>query len=313
MRNSVTLSTMHGCPPDEIERIARYMLEERKLHTMVKMNPTLLGKEGVLDILHTSLGFTDIDIPDSVFEHDLAYPKALELIRSLQGVAAGSEPGLRRQAEQHAGHGQSQEGDARRRDVHVGPCALPGHHEPVQQAGARVQREPARLLLCWRGRAEHRHHPDVRRGARHRLLRPAETGRLCSLRPVADEPGGRDGSGGRGEPGRVLGEQAGEREGGRGHALVDHRYKKEDFPYGLPKIKDAGVVRLRPAPCMARCAVCQDVPEYAWRSRRATTTRRWKSSWRAIRCPASPAMSATTCARPAARGTTTRRPSPSAR
>ncbi len=45
MVNSVTLSTMHGCPPDEIERIARYMLEERKLHTIVKMNPTLLGKE----------------------------------------------------------------------------------------------------------------------------------------------------------------------------------------------------------------------------------------------------------------------------
>ncbi len=52
MVTSMTLSTMHGCPPDEIERIARYMLEERKLHTIVKMNPTLLGKDEVLDILH---------------------------------------------------------------------------------------------------------------------------------------------------------------------------------------------------------------------------------------------------------------------
>ena len=41
--NSVTLSTMHGCPPDEIERIARYMIEDRGLHTTVKLNPTLLG------------------------------------------------------------------------------------------------------------------------------------------------------------------------------------------------------------------------------------------------------------------------------
>jgi len=52
LTDSVTLSTMHGCPPDEIERIARYTLEERGLHTIVKMNPTLLGKERVLDILN---------------------------------------------------------------------------------------------------------------------------------------------------------------------------------------------------------------------------------------------------------------------
>ncbi len=52
LTNNVTLSTMHGCPPDEIERIARYMMEERGLHTTVKLNPTLLGKERVLEILH---------------------------------------------------------------------------------------------------------------------------------------------------------------------------------------------------------------------------------------------------------------------
>ena len=86
--NSVTLSTMHGCPPDEIERIARYCLEERGLHTVVKLNPTLLGKEAVLEILHESLGFTDIRIPDSVFDHDLQYERAVSLITSLKAVAA---------------------------------------------------------------------------------------------------------------------------------------------------------------------------------------------------------------------------------
>lgn len=39
----VTLSTMHGCPPHEIEAICRYMLEEKELNTFVKLNPTLLG------------------------------------------------------------------------------------------------------------------------------------------------------------------------------------------------------------------------------------------------------------------------------
>ncbi len=74
LTNSVTLSTMHGCPPDEIEAICRYMLEERELHTFVKLNPTLLGKETVMGILHDQLGFHEIHIPDSVFEHDLKYP-----------------------------------------------------------------------------------------------------------------------------------------------------------------------------------------------------------------------------------------------
>ena len=45
--DTVTLSTMHGCPPDEIERISQYLLEERGLHTSVKCNPTLLGAERV--------------------------------------------------------------------------------------------------------------------------------------------------------------------------------------------------------------------------------------------------------------------------
>ena len=40
---SVTVSTLHGCPPDEIERIASYLLEKKHLHTFVKCNPTILG------------------------------------------------------------------------------------------------------------------------------------------------------------------------------------------------------------------------------------------------------------------------------
>ena len=42
---SVTESTLHGCPPEEIERIATYLITEKDLHTFVKCNPTLLGYE----------------------------------------------------------------------------------------------------------------------------------------------------------------------------------------------------------------------------------------------------------------------------
>ena len=62
--NSVTLSTMHGCPPDEIERIARYCLEERGLHTVVKLNPDAArAARPCWAILHDDLGFREIDDP----------------------------------------------------------------------------------------------------------------------------------------------------------------------------------------------------------------------------------------------------------
>jgi len=44
---SITLSTMHGTPPQDIEAIIQYLISEKKLHTFVKMNPTLLGYEYV--------------------------------------------------------------------------------------------------------------------------------------------------------------------------------------------------------------------------------------------------------------------------
>ncbi|PKP54718.1 putative selenate reductase subunit YgfK, partial [Candidatus Atribacteria bacterium HGW-Atribacteria-1] len=34
---SATLSTMHGCPPKEIESICKYLMEEKRLHTFVKL------------------------------------------------------------------------------------------------------------------------------------------------------------------------------------------------------------------------------------------------------------------------------------
>ncbi len=80
--NNLTISTMHGCPPDEIEKIARYFIEERGYHTTIKLNPTLLGPERLRDILNNKLQF-EIDVPDLAFEHDLKYPDAINLINSL--------------------------------------------------------------------------------------------------------------------------------------------------------------------------------------------------------------------------------------
>jgi putative selenate reductase len=84
--DNITISTMHGCPPDEIEKIGRYFIEDRKLHTTIKLNPTLLGPEKLRNILNGELGF-DVEVPDIAFEHDLKYEAGLALIRSLHASA----------------------------------------------------------------------------------------------------------------------------------------------------------------------------------------------------------------------------------
>ena len=84
--DNLTLSTMHGCPPDEIERIARHFLEERRMHTCVKLNPTLLGPDAVRALVHSRLGYP-VTIPDEAFGHDLKFGEAVELIKSLQDAA----------------------------------------------------------------------------------------------------------------------------------------------------------------------------------------------------------------------------------
>ena len=85
--DNVTLSTMHGCPADEIEQIGRYLIEERGLHTTIKLNPTLLGAEELRRILNEQLHY-DVVVPDAAFEHDLEYADALGIIRRLQQSAA---------------------------------------------------------------------------------------------------------------------------------------------------------------------------------------------------------------------------------
>ncbi len=84
--HSVTLSTMHGCPPDEIEKIGRYLIEEKGFDTYIKLNPTLVGYDCARDILDR-LGWDEIILKRENFEHDLQFDQALSLIKNL-GAAA---------------------------------------------------------------------------------------------------------------------------------------------------------------------------------------------------------------------------------
>jgi len=85
--NSVTLSTMHGCPPNEIEAIAKYLIKEKGLHTYVKLNPTLLGYDFVNNTLN-KLGYNYIQLDKNSFDHDLQFQDAIPMINRLRSFAS---------------------------------------------------------------------------------------------------------------------------------------------------------------------------------------------------------------------------------
>jgi putative selenate reductase len=86
--NSITLSTLHGCPAGEIERIAAYLISEKKLHTIIKLNPTLLGYEFVRKTLD-DLGYR-LSFDDHHFREDLQFDDAVPMISRLLTLAAQS-------------------------------------------------------------------------------------------------------------------------------------------------------------------------------------------------------------------------------
>jgi putative selenate reductase len=89
--DSITESTLHGCPPDEIERIATHLITVKGLNTYIKCNPTLLGYEFARKTLD-SLGFGYIAFDDHHFVEDLQWEDAIPMMERL--IKLTSERGL---------------------------------------------------------------------------------------------------------------------------------------------------------------------------------------------------------------------------
>ncbi|MFQ5706935.1 MAG: 4Fe-4S dicluster domain-containing protein [bacterium] len=86
--NSVTLSTFHGCPGDEIEAIVEHLIREHGFHVIVKMNPTILGYDFVEQTLHRDLGYQDIELDPEAFDHDVSFDEAVAMMKRLEKFAA---------------------------------------------------------------------------------------------------------------------------------------------------------------------------------------------------------------------------------
>ncbi|WP_196605481.1 4Fe-4S dicluster domain-containing protein [Pectinatus haikarae] len=79
---SITVSTMHGCPAEEIEKIAEYLMAEKKLPVYIKLNPTLNGLAETKKIL-ADRGYAYIKLIESNFVNDLSQDDAEAMLRRL--------------------------------------------------------------------------------------------------------------------------------------------------------------------------------------------------------------------------------------
>jgi len=272
--DNITISTMHGCPPDEVEKIGRYFIEDRKLHTTIKLNPTLLGPRQLRNILNDELGF-EVEVPDLAFEHDLKYEAGLALIRSLQASAAkvGVEFNLK----------LTNTLETTNRDQN-----LPENEQMVYMSGRALH--PISIHLARRLQSEFNGELDISFSAGTDCLNVTEI-LACNMRPVTVcsdilKPGGY------GRLGQYLEEistrlaEAGadsiesfittqaqtedlepavlkNLEVYAAMVMAGEYYKKSNFPYeNIKTPRELTAFDCVKAPCVSTCPASQDIPAY---------------------------------------------------
>ncbi len=275
--DNVTISTMHGCPPDEVEKIGRYFVEERKLNTTIKLNPTLLGSEAVRDILNNKLEF-ETQVPDIAFEHDLKYPDAVALIRSLLQSAKKSGVTFNIKLTNTLETSNQEQN-------------LPKNEKMVYMSGRSLH--PISINLAARLQKEFEGALEISFSAGTDCFNIAEV-LACNLKPVTVcsdvlKPGGYGRLSQYLEEARkalqaagaiTLEEYARARSGnGESHiqaslknleayaksVITNEDYRKRRFPYDNIKTpKELKTFDCIHAPCMATCPVSQNIPAYMY-------------------------------------------------
>jgi len=277
MSDNVTISTMHGCPPDEVEKIGRYFVEERKLHTTIKLNPTLLGDEGVRGILNDKLGFKT-RVPGLAFDHDLKYPDGVSLIKSL--LVSAEKTGVEFNIKlTNTLETQNEEQD------------LPDNESMVYMSGRSLH--PISINLARRLQDEFQGDLDITFSAGTSYENIAHI-LACNLKPVTTcsdllKPGGYGRLSQYLETLQEAFDQAGAEtieefvvaESGKKQdvkqagwenlkkyattVVDDGNFKKESYPYDSIKTEtELGLFDCISAPCMSTCPASQDIPGYLY-------------------------------------------------
>lgn len=89
LSDSITLSTFHGCPADEIERICEFLIGECDFDVIIKMNPPMLGRERLEHLLHDVLGYHELQVNPQAYTNGLQFVEALQINDRLTRFATG--------------------------------------------------------------------------------------------------------------------------------------------------------------------------------------------------------------------------------
>jgi putative selenate reductase len=85
--DTLTLSTFHGCPADEIERIIDHLFRAHRLHCIVKLNPMLLGPGETRHWLNDVLGYDELRVPERAFDRELTWDRMTDMVERLGATA----------------------------------------------------------------------------------------------------------------------------------------------------------------------------------------------------------------------------------
>lgn len=87
LSRSITLSTFHGCPADEIERICEFLLQEMGVDVIVKMNPPMLGKERLEHLLYEVMGYHEVTVHAEAYTNGLQFDESIAMSQRLATLA----------------------------------------------------------------------------------------------------------------------------------------------------------------------------------------------------------------------------------
>jgi putative selenate reductase len=87
LSTSITLSTFHGCPADEIERITEFLIGEMGFDVIVKMNPPTIGRERLEQLLYDVMGYHEVRVNPKAYEAVVSFEDSIELCRRLTDFA----------------------------------------------------------------------------------------------------------------------------------------------------------------------------------------------------------------------------------
>jgi putative selenate reductase len=87
LSRSITLSTFHGCPAHEIERICEFLLTELDVHVIVKMNPPMLGRDRLEHLLYDVMSYTELRVNERAYTSGLQFDESLDICGRLWQLA----------------------------------------------------------------------------------------------------------------------------------------------------------------------------------------------------------------------------------